>query len=324
MSENFKFKNYYKSEPQLNSIDYTDSEEQILKAFYNISQTYARKHTRPGIDFEDLFQEAQMGILEAIKYYTNDNNVKKTYPFKQFVLYKIREKTYQYCLKNAIKIKTPYYIQRGSKHVAQIISLLQNSSTSYQLLQKENPEHSDIIAFLYNPNERLPLKTDEFIRAQINPNLTTEQFNQVYLNVINHKRGSAHSFVKKNLTDIGKILHIKEKIWYNATSNNMPFERVISLILEARASKTNPNVNLCSKPSTGSDNNIIMEELIVRGKKVCGEKEFNIFFASKYLNKTYTAISKQYQVPKNDITGIIKKCLKILKDDFIIKELGDN
>jgi RNA polymerase sigma factor (sigma-70 family) len=323
VTKEYKFKNYYESEPQVDKILYDESKEKVLKAFANISQTYARKHVRPGIDYEDLYNEAQLGVLEAIEYFSDPSKVEKKYPFKQYVLYKIRERTYQYCLRNAIKIKTPYYIQRGSKHVAQITTLLKNAPVAFQILGKEDVSDSDIREFLYNENERLPLKSDEFIRAQINKNLTTDQFNQVYDNVVNHKRGSAHSFVKKNLTDVGKILHIKEKIWYNATSNNMPFSRVISLILEARSARSSHDSVFCGTINGLSEKNIIFAEMVKRGREVCGTKNFDIFLSNKYLNKTYKEISVLYNVPKNDITEIIKRCIKSLKEDDIINEFND-
>lgn len=316
--EEYTFDNYYESEPQIDQISHTDSKEAILKAFENINQTYARKHTRPGIEYEDLYLEAQLGILEVVEYWRLGGT--KKYPFKQHCLYKIRETTYQYCLRNIVKTKTPYYIQRGCKHVSQILKILKNAPTAKVLIGSEDPTDWEIEQFLYDENERLPLKSQEFIIEQINPNLTEAQFEQVYLNIVEHKRGSAHSFVKKNLTDVGKVLHIKEKIWYNATSNNMPFKRVISLILKAQKAKPSYDSVFCGEIDHSPEQLIIFNKVIERGREICGEREFNIFVSSKFLKKTYKEISEEFSIPKNDISEIIHYCLKILKNDSIMQQ----
>lgn len=318
VSKEYTFDNYYKSEPQIDEVSYTDDLEIILKAFDNICQTHARKHTAPGVDYEDLYCEARLGVVEVVDFWMSGK--KKKYPFKQHCLYKIREVTYQYCLNNRTEISTPFYIQRGCQHVAQILKILKNAPTSLELIGSENPSESEIETFLLDENERLPLKSDEFIRNQINPNLTPAQFIQVYENVTQHKRGSGHSFAKKNLTDVGKVLHLKQKIWYNATSNNMKFSRVIGLILSAQDSKTSCDAGFYGTDTRGPDKELVMLKVLERGSEICGKECFDIFTASKFSRKKYEDIENETGKSKKEISFIVRDCLKKLQQDPLLKQ----
>lgn len=319
--ENFKFKNYFKSEPQLLDIDHTSDPADILNAYQRIVSIYAKNHVRERVELEDLISEANLGICKAIEDFNNPTKKKRSYTFNQACLYKIREAVFQYCLRNATQLKTPYYIQRGCMHVAQIHKLMQNQKVAENLLQRPGPASDvDIVEFLYKEDERLPLKSEAFIRAQINKQVSEREFEQIYFGIINHEQGTKHSYIKSKLSDEGKALHIKQKIWYTATSNHMSYTRVIDLILLARQVQTVLDPTM-QEHSVGLEKKVLSRQVFEHGEKVCGKLNFEILVESKCLGKTYDELSAKYSLKKNTITEIIKDSIDKLKDDNLFKEL---
>jgi len=323
--ENYKFKNFYESETQLKNITEKSSPETIFLAFERLISVNANNHVREGVEFEDLVAEANAGLVEVISEITtgprNKKKKKRNYNFQQACLYRIRQKIFQYCLRNANQIKTPYYIQRGCMHVGQIFKLMGNQSTAEFLLGKKgHATENEIIQFIFDENERLPLKPMKFIKAQIKKDPKSKEFSQILSGVLNHELGSRHSFVKNNLTDIGKILHIKQKLWFTADSNNMNYQRVISLILSARQTKVELTPLLYTPHYNNLEDSIISKELIGIGKKVCGELEFNIFVANKVMDKTYDEVSTDFNIKKSVVVETIKECIRRLRKDEDFKE----
>lgn len=316
--DNYKFKNFYESETQLKTITEKSSPEVILDAFSRLIQVHANNHVREGVEVEDLIAEAKSGLIEIIsetkKLAKNKNKKKKTYNFHQACLYRIRQKIFQYCLRNANQIKTPYYIQRGCMHVGQIFKLMSNQSVAEKVLGRKGPatEH-EVIRFIHDENERLPLKPMKFIKAQIKKDPSKKEFNQILSGILNHQLGSRHSYVKNNLTDVGKILHIKEKLYYTSSSNNMSYTRVINLILSARQTKVDITAISLPITSNNTDKQAVRTEMIDIGRKVCGERDFNIFVQNKLYDKTYDELGTSYNLRKPAIIGIIKECLKKLR-----------
>lgn len=317
--DDYKFENFYASETQLKDIDENSPPELVIEAFSRLIHVHANNHVREGVEIEDLIAEAKSGLVEVIFEAKEDKRKKKkkkTYNFHQACLYRIRQKIFQYCLRNANQIKTPYYIQRGCMHVGQIFKLLANQSTAEKVLGRKGPptEH-EIIAFLYDENERLPLKPMKFIKAQIKKDSSKKEFNQILSGILNHELGSRHSYIKNNLTDVGKVLHIKEKLWYTSSSNNMNYARVIALILSARQTKVELTPTTYAPQYTGMDRHVLQGEIMNLGRKVCGEKEFTIFIQNKVYDKTYDEIAKLYTMKKPVVVDIIKECIKRLRKD---------
>lgn len=317
--KDYKFRNYFESETQLKDVTAKSDPEEILKAYSRLILVCANNHVREGVELEDLIGEGQKGIVEAIIDFPKK---KRRYNFQQFCLYKIRQHIYQYCLSNANQIKTPYYIQRGCMHVGQIFKLMSNQSTAEKLLNRRGPaSEQEIIDFLHDDKERLPLKPMKFIKDQITKDPKSPEFKQILSGVLNHELGSRHSYVKNNLTDVGKILHIKEKLWYTASSNNMDYGRVIGLILSARRSKVEFTPNLHSTSFNRGDTELARKQLIEQGIKVCGETNFKIFVENKMYDKNYEEIAEKFSVKKSEVVDIIKKCIKLLRKDPIYLEM---
>ena len=318
--EKYEFTNYYTSEPKLSTLTHKSPIEEIFSAFSNIIKMQAAGHvrTKDGVDLEDLISEGKTGVMKAIYNYERK---KKKYTFVQYCLYEIRAAISQYCLGNASPIKTPYYIQRGCMHVGQIFMLMQNQSVAEHLLNRRGPaSEQEIIDFIYNPDERLPKKKKTYIKAQINKKLSKEEQDQVYRGVMNHEQGSRHSFVKKNLSDPGKILHIKQKIWYTATSNNMQYERVIELVMLARRTRADLDPMMLGQSVGKTENKVLTKQLFERGAQICGDDNFKIFLENKFYDNSYDAISTKYGIKKNTVTDIVKRCIRLLrKDEVFIK-----
>jgi len=319
--KDYKFENFFKSEKQLENITYKSDPDKILKAYERLVYIYAKTHVRERVELEDLMAEAQKGICEAIKDFNDPDTPKRPYTFNQACLYKIRESVYQYCLRNASQIKTPYYIQRGCMHIGQIFKLMQNQKVAEAILGRFGPAtEQEIIDFIYNEKERLPLKTKKFIKAQINKKVSKEEFEQIYSGIVKHQLGSKHSYVKNNLTDVGKILHIKEKIWYSADSNNMKYSRVIDLVLTARQAQVSLDPTMYGYGSEKIEKKIFTKEIFDYGKEICGEKNFSVLIANKCYDMNYEEISKKYNIKKNAVTEIIKGSLRLLRKDPLFQD----
>lgn len=312
----YKFKNFYKSETKINKIDYDSDPEEILDAFSRLIQVFANNHSRESVEVEDLISEGQRGVLEAIEKFSDPaTRAKMNYNFKTLCLYKIRTNIFQYCLRNANQIKTPYYIQRGCMHVSQIFKLMSIQSVAEVILGRPGPAtEAEIIDFLYDEHERLPLKSLKFIKAQITKKTPKKEFDLVLSGVLNHERGSRHSYVKNNLTDVGKVLHIKNKIYHTHTLSIKNYQRIIDLILMARRQKVELSPILPEKEST-SGSKLTREKIMIRGREICGDRYFEIFLRNKVGDLSYEELSKKYKIKKSEITKIIKYCTKLLQDD---------
>jgi RNA polymerase sigma factor (sigma-70 family) len=318
----YEFINYFASEPQLEQIDYDSDPERILAAFQRIIWVTAKRHLRPGIELEDLVGQGQLGVCEAILKYKNPET-RPRYNFKMSCLYSIRDSIFKYCIGNVNQLKTPVYIQRGLMHVAQIFQYMNNQAVAEQVLKREGPAtEREIVKFLYDEEERLPKKSKAFIKRQINRKVSNKEFEQIYSGIVNHELGSKHSFVKNNLTDVGKILHIKEKIWYTFDSNNMRYERGIKLILMAREATQESLESAIYAPSIsgGTEKAVTQKELFDQGIKICGELNFKILFENKCLDKNYQEIATKYNLKKSTVTDIIKKSIKLLQKDPFFQE----
>jgi RNA polymerase sigma factor (sigma-70 family) len=323
----YKFKNFFTSEPKLATLQHDMDPEYIVEAFEKVILTHASNHVRPGVGIDDLIGEGKLGVMKAIEYYNNPNNPPKSYTFVQYCHYKIREGVTQYCLKNASMIKTPYYIQRGCMHVAQIENWMQNQKVVREVLHKKGPASAeDIKNFLYNENERLPNKSKKFIMDQINKNLNKEEREAVYQGVTNHELGSKHSYIKKNLTDTGKVLHVKQKIWYTAYRNGMQYDRVIELIFAAKMKQTDLDPEIYGRSMATAYQTVGFSKLLELGSEVCGEDNFKIFLENKLYDRSYDQIAERHSMQKSAVTDIVKKCIRALRKNetlaLMFKELG--
>lgn len=318
---NYKFRNYFESENQLKCISHKSDLAEVIAAYTRLIWVYASNHVREGVEIEDLIAEGKRGVIEAYAEFNDRNRKKPNYNFYQACLYKIRSCVFQYCLRNATQIKTPYYIQRGCMHVGQIFKLMANQSVAEALLKRRGPPtEQEVIDFIYDEKERLPLKGIRFIKKQITKKTSKDEFQQILNGILNHELGSRHSYVKNNLTDVGKVLHIKEKMHFTSSSNNMDYKRVIDLIMSARQSKLELNLNTYSPHANNVETEMDRKELIEYGKKICGEKNFNIFLAHKLYDKNYEEIAHMFEIKKDEILDILKKCLRILRKDSYFQE----
>lgn len=320
--KNYKFKNFYASETQLDAITHTTDPNRILEAYSRLISVYASNHIRDGVELDDLISEGKRGVCEAIKEFNDPTRKRPSYNFNQACLYKIRSCIFQYCLRNASLIKTPYYIQRGQMHCGQLFKLMSNNTVASALIKKKGDiGEQDIIDFIYDEKERLPLKSLSFIKRNITKKVSKQEFDQILSGILNHELGSRHSYIKNNLTDVGKCLHIKEKLWYTATCNNMDYSRVIDLILIARQSKVELNPNLYTAPIEKIENIVFRGQLAAEGERLCGKQRFDIFIKNKVMDKNYDDIAKEYGLKKSEVVDIIKQCKNILQNAQFFKEL---
>jgi len=323
----YKFKNYFESEPQLDTVDENSDVTDILAAYHRIIFVYAKRHLPPpnrpgGIELDDLIAQGQMGICDAVDLFRNPERRTPKYKFHMACLYRIRDHIYKYCIGNANQLNTPVYIQRGLMHVAQIFELMQSQTVAEAVLKKPGPaSNEDIIQFLYQEDERLPLKSKAFIKRQINKKVSKKEFEQIYRGVTEHRRGSQHSYVKNNLSPVGKILHIKEKIWYTFKCNNMKYPRGIQLILSARRSQT-PLEDAIHSPTKADtvESKVAQRELFERGIALCGKVEFHIVFDNTCIGLSYDEIAIKYKMKKAEVTDIVKKCIRSLRTDEVFIE----
>jgi hypothetical protein len=236
--------------------------------------------------------------------------------------YNIRDYIFKYCIANVNQLKTPVYIQRELMHVSQIFQLMNNQTVAEQILKRPGPAtDNEIVQFIYDEDERLPLKPKTFIKKQINKKVTKKEFEQIYHGIVNHELGSRHSYVKNNLTDVGKILHIKEKIWYTFKSNNMKYERGINLIFSAKQSQDSLDAAVHSPlPKEIVEDKVSRKQLIEHGGRICGKLNFQILFENKCMDMNYEEISKKHDIKKSMVTEIIKKSIKLLQKDEIFQE----
>jgi RNA polymerase sigma factor (sigma-70 family) len=321
--KNYKFKNFYESETQLTAITHTSDPDKILEAYARLISVYASNHIRDGVEMDDLISEGRRGVCEAIKEFNDPNRRRPSYNFHQACLYKIRSSIFQYCLRNASLIKTPYYVQRGCMHVAQLFKLMSNSATASALIKnKADITEQDILDFIYDEKERLPLKSLAFIKRNITKKVSKQEFDQILSGILNHELGSRHSYIKNNLTDIAKCLHIKEKLWYTASCNNMDYKRVIDLILIARQSKVELNPNLQLTPTDKIENVVFRNQLAAEGERLCGKQPFEIFVKNKVMDKSYDDLALDYSLKKTEVVEIIKQCKTILQNCELFKELN--
>lgn len=325
--DEYKFKNYFESEPQLDTVDQDSEVADILAAYQRIIFVHAKRHLPPanrpgGMELDDLIAQGNLGLCDAIDQYRNPERKTPKYSFHMACLYKIRDHIYKYCIGNANQLGTPAYIQRGLMHVAQIFQLMQNQTVAEQILKRPGPASTqEIVEFIYDEDERLPLKSKTFIKKQINRAVSKKEFEQIYTGVMVHKRGSQHSYVKNNLSDVGKILHIKEKIWYTFKSNNMKYKRGIELILSARRSQTPLEDSLHAPIRKETvESKVAQRELYMRGVELCGEQEFRIVFDNICLGLSYEEIAQKHKMTKPFVTDTVKKCLRALRQDEVFIE----
>lgn len=325
--DEYEFRNYFESEPQLDTVSQESNLEDILAAYQRVVFVQAKRHLPPsnrpgGMELEDLIAQGNLGLCDAVDQYTNPKRKTPKYSFHMACLYKIRDHIYTYCIGNANQLGTPRYIQRGLMHVAQIFQLMQNQTVAEQILNRPGPASTqEIVEFIYDEDERLPLKTKTFIKKQINRKVSRKEFEQIYIGVVTHRRGSQHSYVKNNLSDVGKILHIKEKIWYTFKSNNMKYKRGIELILSARRSQTPLEDSLHAPVKQETvESKVAQRELYKRGIEICGEKDFIMVFDNICLGLSYEEISKKHGLSKNAVTESVKKSLRALRQDEVFIE----
>jgi hypothetical protein len=322
----FEFRNYFESEPQLDTIDENSPTEEILAAYQRVILVQAKKHmpkddrTRH-IELEDLIAQGKLGVFDAIDRFKNPNRKNPRHGvFQMECNYKIREHIYAHTLGSSSLLSIPKYIQRGLQHVAQIFNLMQNHTVAEEILKRPGPAtDQEIVDFIYNEDERLPLKSKTFIRKQISKKVSKEEFEQIYMGVTTHRRGSQHSFVKNNLSNVGKVLHIKEKIWYTFKSNSTKYSRGVELILSAQRKQiVLEDENIHTHISIdGVESSLVQQELYDRGVELCGEDDFKLVFDSICLGLTYEELSEKYGRKRSEVIESVKLNLKLLRQDEI-------
>lgn len=305
--------------------------EEIIDSYRRLIYDRAKKHLREGVELEDLVSEGIQGVIEAYNHYKDPNRKIPSYTFHQACLYKL-QKIFYYCLQNASPLKTPVYVRRGCMHVGQIFKILRDQNVAEELFERPGPAtENEIIDFIYDPSQRMPTLdeinkgeseyTIEDIKGFINKPENDQYFDQILDGVLHHRNGNRHGFVKGSLTNKGKLLHIKNKLYFSACQNQMKYERVIELILSARVIMLGLESGMEKPSESDLDVEITKRRVISRGKELVGDLHLNMFVDSVLNGLTYGDISKKYGIPKTEISEIIGNTLNILKNDEIFIQL---
>lgn len=307
--------------------------EKIIESYERLIYVQASKHLRDRVELEDLMSEGRQGIIEAYRLFTEPDLADKVpnYTFHQAVMYRLT-KIFYYCLNNASPLKTPIYIQRGCMHIGQIFKILSNQNAAEEVLGvTEQPTDTDITEFIYDEEDRFPTK-DELVAGesrytlkQIKNMIVRDEsdpyFEQILDGILHHRNGNRHTFVKNNLSDKGKVLHIKNKLYFCAKQNKMKYGRLIDLILSARVLIHDLDSGL-QKPSTFNlDTEVSRRRVIERGKELVGEHNFNIVLDATLNDLTYGKISEKYGIKKSKVSDIINQCVAVLRNDPIYQQL---
>ena len=307
--------------------------EQIIASYERLVYVQARKHVRERVELEDLMAEGRQGIIEAYRLFTDPELIDKVpeYTFHQAVMYRIT-RIFYYCLNNASPLKTPIYIQRGCMHVGQIFKILNNQNAAEDVLGKKGQATDwDIIQFIYDEVDRLPCENEigkkgtkytlKEVKSMIIKPEEDPYFKQILDGVLHHRNGNRHTFVKNNLTDRGKVLHIKNKLYFCAKQNKMKYSRLIDLILSARVLLHELDSGLQKPSDSDLDKELTRKQVLVRGKELLGEKNFNIFIDSTINNFTYSKIADKYQLKKSKVSDVVNECLSTMRHDPLLQQL---
>lgn len=82
----------------------------------------ARKYVRDRVEYEDLIQEAAIGLILACRQYDpsrSDN-------FHRYAIYRMKGKMYEYCIGNENPIYVPTHIAKAASYIKQMRRLLGN------------------------------------------------------------------------------------------------------------------------------------------------------------------------------------------------------
>ena len=321
-----------KKNPYLNSVPDAPIEE-IIEGYARLIYIHSLKHVREGVEIEDLISEGKRGIIEAYQLYTNPRPEQKipNYNFHQSCLYKLRSNIFYYCLNNASPLKTPVYIQRGCMHVGQIFKILSNQHAAEELFGREgSASEQEIIDFIYDQTNRLPTLVEldngesryslKEIKAMIVRTEDDKYFEQILDGVLHHRNGSRHSFVKNNLNDKGKVLHIKNKLYFCALQNQMKYKSVIDYILSARVLVHDIDSGVQRPSKLNLDREVTKRRIIEKGVDLVGEYNFTIFMDSVMYDLTYGKIAEKYGIKKSKVSDIINHCMSILRNDKVFQQ----
>ena len=333
------------SEDPSKKIDYRttvpdESLEKIIESYERLIFVQASKHLRERVELEDLMSEGRQGIVEAYRLYTDEGTKVPDYSFHQAVMYRLT-RIFYYCLNNASPLKTPIYVQRGCMHIGQIFKILGNQNAAEELFGREGPAtDEEIIEFIYDEDNRMPTAEEldaghliyktrtaplkyrlKGIKKMIVRDESDEYFDQILDGVLHHRNGNRHTFVKNNLTDKGKVLHIKNKLHFCAKQNQMKYERVIELILSARVMVHEIDDNFQQDSGFDIEKEVSRKQVIERGMEVVGKEHFSIFVDSALNDMTYGKIAEKYGLKKSKVSDIISQCATKLRKDEIFQQL---
>ena len=314
--------------------------EEIIESYERLIFVQSTKHLRERVELEDLMSEGRQGIIEAYNLYTDPTSKVPDYSFHQAVMYRLT-RIFYYCLNNASPLKTPIYVQRGCMHIGQIFKILNNQNAAEELFCREGPAtDEEITGFIYDEDDRMPtfeeLKagrliykdhtsplryTLEDVKKMIVREESDEYFDQILDGILHHRNGNRHTFVKNNLTDKGKVLHIKNKLHFCAKQNQMKYERVIELILSARVMVHEIDEAFQQDSGFDIEKELSKKQVIERGMEVVGKEDFSIFVDSALNDMTYGRIAEKYGIKKSKVSDIISQAMAKLRKDEIFQQL---
>jgi predicted DNA-binding protein YlxM (UPF0122 family) len=213
-----------------------------------------------------------------------------------------------------------------------MFKFLGNQNTAEDLFGRPGPAtEQEIIDFIYDEEDRFPTMdevedgtskyTVEEIKEMIVRDETDDYFDQILDGVLHHRNGNRHPFVKTNLSDKGKVLHIKNKLYFCAQQNQMKYRRVIDLILSARVLVHDIDDSFQKASDYDADKELARKTVLDKGKELVGEEQFNIFIDRVLYDMNYGKIAEKYGIKKSKVSDIINDCLAKLRNSEVLQEL---
>ena len=123
--------------------------EQRIEEYKRLIGRMARKYVRNRVEYEDLIQEAIIGLILADRNY----DPKRSEDFHTYAIYRMKGKMYEYCIGNESPIYVPTHIAKAGAYVKQMLKLIESDQnlelhqiTFHEIILEEDHEAEDFLS----------------------------------------------------------------------------------------------------------------------------------------------------------------------------------